>query len=238
MALSTGARLLAALPDLSVSLLFLTPAFSRGFMFEFAPWVEWIIPAWLRLNTETLLVIASMEVILIWPQMTLVGIATRVLKRPNPFVIAVVLLLVGWLMGAFSPETWHVSPTHFLAVTLPILLSIWQRVQMLWTLPGKPKLDLFRARAIMAGRFNIAIAVAAPPFLYELVRGVLETAAGINRGPMILSVTHPAPYLMVAIYFMLTSFDQWRVGGAAFARRPRAFLRLDLVDVTGADDSS
>ena len=69
--------------------------------------------------------------------------------------------------------------------------------------------------------------------MYELARGVLETAAGINRGPMILSVTHPAPYLMVAIYFMLTYFDQWRVGGAAFARRPRAFLRLDMVDVTG-----
>jgi len=235
-ALPISARLIAALPDLLLGLMFAYPAINLASGYQFEQWLAARIPGWTGIDTQMLLLIAALEVVLLWPQLTVVDLATRVLKRPNPFVVVVVALIGGaWLLGFFEERLPEFDQSHFTAVSLPILWALWQRVQMLWTLPGKPRLERQRVRAIMVGRFNIAFAVAAPVAVYELGLSVLSIATGSDWGSSTLTQFHPVPYIVVSLYFLLASFDQWRVGGAAFAQRPRPFLWWDFIDVTRTD---
>lgn len=236
-ALPTPSRLIAALPDFLIALLFAYPAINLLSRYQLQRWVAELIPGWTGIDAQMLLLIVALEVVLLWPQLTLVDLATRVLKRPNPFLVAVVAFIAGaWLLELFDRHFPGFDQANLTAVLLPILWAMWQRVQMLWTLPGKPALERQRVRAIMGGRFNIALAVSVPIVLYELGRGVLSIAIGIDWGSSILTQFHPAPVMMMAAYFLLASYDQWRVGGAAFARRPRPFLWWDFIDVARMDD--
>jgi hypothetical protein len=236
-ALPAVSRVVAALPDLATSLLFLATAFAMGFLPAVAAVVQPLIPEWAFVDTETLLLVAGLEAFLMWPQLILMDLATRVLKRRNPILIAFVVVVAAVWLVFFAPRLWQTGTAHFFAITVPVILAIAQRVRMLWTLPGAPVLDRIRVRAVMAGRLNIALAVAAPLFLHDLVGGLLGTAAGIDWGVQLLSSFSPAPCVAAALYFALAAFDQWRVGGAAFARRPSVIFWLDLFDVKRTDGS-
>jgi len=231
-------RLMTALPDGLLGLMFAYPAINLASQAQLDQWVAAIIPLWVGIDAQMLLLIACLEAILLWPQLTLVDIATRVLKRPSPVIVVLVALLgAAWALTFFDRHLPQFNPAYFLTVSAPILLAVWQRVQMLWSLPGKPLLDRRRARAIMGGRFTIALAVSVPFAIFELGRSVLAIATGTDWGGSALSGWHPAPYIVAALYFLLASFDHWRVGGVAFANRPLPFLGWDFIEVNRIDDS-
>lgn len=224
-------RLLSALPDLLIGLMFAVLVFDQ---FVYPGVNDWLVrrwPWWLD-AMEAMGVVVLIEGALLWPQMTLVDIATRVQKRPPwwlipPLVVGTVLMFGG---GPLLRELLNPSSALF----LPIAFSLWQRGQMLWQLPTQRPIDKMRARAIMGGRFNIALFVIAVPLVYELACSIYEAFQGRFDGSTLLQ-DRGVVYLLGMLMFLIAAFDHWRVGGTAFARRPRPIFWWDYIDVRRLD---
>ena len=228
--LGAGQRLLHALPDLSIALVFLFAAVDRLLDLRLTLWALDRVSWWPTLDDRILWTTVVIEALFLWPQIGLVDIATRVRKRPPWWAIPpIVLVVMLFAPGASSLLPVLLDPVG--AVFLPVAFSLWQRAQMLWTLPGRPVLERERARAIMGGRLNIAIAVGAPLFLVELGFAMYQVANSAAGGMSLLQQGGMTVWFAAAAYFLLAAFDHWRVGGAAFARNPRPFLWWDYVGV-------
>lgn len=227
--LSPGVRVLHALPDLAIGLVFLYAACDRLLDTRLTSAAMEIAPWWPVVDDRVLWLTIALEGLFLLPQISLVDIATRIRKRPPwwaiPPILVVVLLFVP---GGSSLLPLLLDPSG--AMFIPVAFSIWQRGQMLWTLPGRPRLERERARAIMGGRLNIAIAVGAPLLVFELGRAIYNTATGGMGGTSLLE-DGITVWFVASVYFLVAAFDHWRVGGTAFARKPRPILWFDYVGV-------
>ena len=222
-------RGLHALPDLAIGLVFLFVACDRSTDLMLSQWTQSLSGWWPGFDDRILWVTVVVEAIFLWPQISLVDIATRVRKRPPWWAIPpIVLGVMLFAPGASSMLPLLLDPAGMFF--LPAAFSLWQRAQMLWTLPGQPVLVRERARAIMGGRMNIALAVAGPVFLVELGLSMYRVATSSTAGTSLLQ-DGITVYFVAAVYFLLAAFDHWRVGGASFARKPRPILWWDYVGV-------
>lgn len=148
-------------------------------------------------------------------QGTLVDIATRLQKRPPVWVIA--LILIGVML--FSQGSFDVIKLAWQGgslVFVPLLISLAERGTLLWRMPTRPTIEKIAARALISNRIITGLGLAA-----------LVTAA------MLLDVggSIPPPLLAGAIYFAIAAFDDWRVRGRKFAKRPRVLFRYDAIGI-------
>lgn len=141
----------------------------------------------------------------------LVDVATR-LRRAPPWWLGLLgcgALLVlypevpGLLIGALHEGLW---------VALPFAWSMIERLRELWTLPGSPRIEKLRRRALIFGRLFSGLVVAGTFVLAWLLESIVSDAGGRVQGL--------APWF-VAAYFALAACDAWRVHRPAFAIRPR-----------------
>jgi hypothetical protein len=148
-------------------------------------------------------------------QGTLVDIATRLQKRPPVWVIA--LILIGVLL--FSQGSFDVLKIAWQSgslVFVPLLISLAERGTLLWRMPTRPTIEKIAARALIANRIITGLGLAA------LVTVAMLTDVGGSVSP---------PLLAGAIYFAIAAFDDWRVRGRKFAKRPRVLFRYDAIGI-------
>jgi hypothetical protein len=174
-------------------------------------------------------IVLLFEAFMLWPQMILVDIATRIEKRPHWAKIALLLLVLMLIFGGGPANLLALlSPSHVAFV--PFLLSTWQRSHMLWTIPSRSNLEKMRVRAAIGGRMNIAVVVTAATLAYDVVRGQFETWRGGYHFSLMNDLN--ALWLVAGTGFLLVAaFDRWRLGGAGFASNPRPIFRFDYLDV-------
>ncbi len=147
-------------------------------------------------------------------QGTLVDIATRLQKRPPVWVIALILIgVVLFSQGSFDviKIAWQGGSLVF----VPLLISLAERGTLLWRMPGRPTIEKIATRALIANRILTGLVLAA------LVTAAMLADVG---GPMV-------PMLAGALYFAIAAFDDWRVRGRKFARRPRVLFRYDVIGI-------
>lgn len=227
-ALPATTRLLDALPDLLLGLLF-------GLLL-LDPWLDGAIGrSWqsrgyqpLGLDHPAIIAILVLEVGFLLPQVTLTDVATRLSKRPPwwlvpPLAVGLLLLAPGGLELA---RTLLANQSLLLA---PALWSVFHRARQLWEMPGKPSLQRMRVRALGSGRANIGGVAIVALLAFSIARtaGWAPFQGGFGPDQMMCGAA--------TLYFLACAFDAWRVGGEAFARNPRPFLRFDIIGVRDVD---
>jgi hypothetical protein len=174
---------------------------------------------------ESLYFVALVEVFFCMAQATLTDVATRLRKRPPLWAI----VLVGGGLALLYPEVVTVTRAAFAqgwVVFLPFAWSLVERLRELWTMPGAPRLEKLRRRALVSGRMSLVIAVSGAALAAAAVTYWLDAAAG---GFAMLGRT--AGWWLAAA-FAAAAFDVVRVHRSAFERRPRAlFGRFDPLGV-------
>lgn len=217
-------RLLAAVPDLLLALLF-------GLLL-IDPFINlrvsdtWAGFGWrpLDLNHPAITAIIMIEVLFLIPQLTLTDIATRIRKRPPwwlvpPIAIGALLLAPGGMDAA------RVLWENQSVLLIPGLWSVFHRARQLWELPGQPAMARMRVRALTGGRANVGglmvLLALATSLLDTLATPVLPDWFGRDMATRVLATT----------YFSACAYDAWRVGGESFARNPRPLLWFDWLGV-------
>lgn len=221
-------RVLAALPDLLLALLFalITIDPSIGYRFFDA----WSRMGWrpLDANHPAIIAILAIEVLFLIPQLTLTDIATRIGKRPPwwllpPITIGALVLAPGGLEAA------RVLLDNQSVLLLPALWSVFHRGRLLWDMPGKPAIERMRVRALSAGRANAGAVVV----IVLLGLSFAHSMTGFN--PPWLPGQDTLAMALAAAYFLACGSDAWRVGGPGFSRRQRPFLWFDWLGVRDVD---
>lgn len=237
-ALPALVRLRDALPDLFLAALF---AWQGLIYLTWEPWTyqyqgSGVIDA-LRgrdpLDASLLIGIAAIEAAFLWFQFAFTLHAVEARQRMSwreivPIVVCAVLVLPG---GALL---WPVLLGANSLAALPLAWSFWQRIQLLRQLPGKPRLERQRAAARAGGRCNILLAILVPLALWELGTLMLAAAQGGGGGPLQVQLHPWLPCLAAAVFYLLAAWDQARIGGLEFARRPAPFLGWDYIGVRSA----
>jgi hypothetical protein len=175
-------------------------------------------------TADDLLAGAAIEAGLLMSQAMLVDIATRISFRPPWWLVALiaVLFLIGtpgaaMLVNAASSAGW--------VVLLPLLLSVAQRLSVLWRMPAQPPLPKIAARALIGNRcltgfvvvvLVVALSIASTSF-YEQYHNL--------RSPLSLV------FALAATHFAIAAFDGWRAQSRRFAEQPSVLFRFDLLGI-------
>lgn len=226
--LPSTTRALDALPDLLLALLFGLLSLDAWLDGAFA--ATWQSRGYqpLGLDHPAIIAILVVEAGFLLPQVTLTDVATRLSKRPPwwlvpPLAVGVLLLAPGGLEFA---RTLLANQSLLL---VPALWSVFHRARQLWELPGKPALQRMRVRALSCGRANIGGVAIVALLTFSIARTSGWEPLQGRLGP------DQVTCIVAALYFLAGAFDAWRVGGAAFARNPRPFLRFDFIGVRDVD---
>ena len=176
-------------------------------------WPERVGP-WVR---DGLTFIAFTEVTFAMFQATLTDISTRLRRRPPWWALAGIAL--GLLL--LYPEAIKMASAAFREgwpVFLPFAWSLLERLRELWTLPGAPRLEKLRRRALVSGRLAIPLLTAGAALAAAGMTSLLDLQPG---GFDFLGAT--AGWWLAAA-FALAAFDVVRVHLPGFADRPRALV--------------
>lgn len=147
-------------------------------------------------------------------QATLVDIATRLRKRPPVWLAALILAgVVLFSEGSFGVV--KIAWSGGSLVFVPFLISLAERGTILWRMPSRTTIEKIAARALIANRIVTGLGIAA------LVTVLTLTDTG---GPMV-------PFMAGALYFAVAAYDDWRVRGRSFAKRPRVLFGYDAIGI-------
>lgn len=175
-----------------------------------------LLPDALAGSTQHLLhwVVASEAVTLMF-LCTLVDVASR-LRRPPPWWLGVAGCIGLLVLYPQVPMLVFAALQEGLWLALPFAWSLAERLRELWTLPGSPRIEKLRRRALTFGRLFSGLVVAGTFVLASLLEYVTIAPDGVSGG----LVEGLAPWFLAA-FFALAAYDGWRVHRPAFAARPR-----------------
>lgn len=230
-ALSPILRLRDAMPDIAMAGLF---AWQLLIYMAWEPWSLAIPGGGLLdgmrqrdpLAGSLLAAIAASEAAFVWLQLTFTdhGLSAKqrmTLREVMP--IAIGALLFG---GALL---WPLLISAGSAALIPLAWSFWQRIQAMRDLARKSRLDRLRAAASASGRWNILCVILVPLALFEIAMAMFEVMHGTSNG-MPYSYLHPwLPCAAALVFYLLAAWDQARIGGLTFARRPAPLLGWDYI---------
>ena len=156
-------------------------------------WVPWIDPSALQI-----MIMADVAMVMI--SATLVDVASR-LRRAPP-----------WWLGAMMLIAWQEG----LWIFLPFFWSLLERIFELWTLPTASSLEKLRRRTLTFDRLYTGLVV-----------GGIGVAALVgndllNDGNVAISSYHWAAPSLALLFYVVATFNAWRVHQPAFALRPRS----------------
>lgn len=187
-----------------------------------------VVPPWLGVPAEdTVTWLVAVEAVMLMLMFSLVDVATR-LRRPPPWwlgiAIAVGLLAVQPNMIGMLVAGWQLG----LWVFLPLLWSLLERFRELWTLPNVGLVEKYRRRALSNGRVATAVIVGGLFITLLLGNAVLLDD---EFDPEL--VIHAYGLLLLALFYLISAYDAWRVHRPAFAQKPRSlwpFLDIGETD--------
>jgi hypothetical protein len=154
-------------------------------------------------------------------QATIVDIATRLSKRPPLWAV----LVIGGGILLFYPEALGVVVDAWkqgAAVLIPLVVSLIDRLAILWRMPGRSTVERMAARALIGNRILAAIGVGIV-FVLIMVANMLEWMGEEASGSLFSA--------SIALYFALGAYDEWRVRRPRFAENPRVLLGYDILGV-------
>ena len=155
-------------------------------------------------------------------QGTLIDIATRLKKRPPILVVPIILGAVV-LFSGHSLDVLKAAWGRGMLVFIPLLISLAERGTVLWTMPGRSRIEKIGARAVVANRITTALGLFAL-LTAAMVAGVAFPQYNLFEGGWIF-------FAAGAIYFTVSAFDDWRVRGKRFAERPTVLFRFDPIHI-------
>ncbi len=224
----TARRLLDALPDFVLALLFAALWLDLHGAIGLAAFWQSHGYQPLGLDHPAVIAILVLEVGFLIPQVVLTDLATRLRKRP-PWWLIPPLAIAALLFAPGGFDLLRTLLANQALLLVPALWSVFHRARLLWEMPGKPRLERMRVRALSAGRANVGALAVLGWLGFSLARSAGWAPLQGGGGP------DEAICIVAALYFLACAFDAWRVGGPAFARRPRPLLRVDFIGVRDVD---
>lgn len=174
-----------------------------------------VTPAWFA--TEPLLLVqwvVMTEAATLMFLCTVVDIASR-LRRAPPWWIGLLICAAVLLLYPQVPQLLLAALDEGLWIALPFAWSILERLREIWTLPGQPRIEKLRRRALTFGRLYSGLVVG----VSSAVGGIAATLLVTGLDGMGELVANVAPWCLV-VFFGLSVVDTVRVQRPAFAARP------------------
>ena len=184
------------------------------------------LPEPLRGLQDSMVQVVMLEAVFLLFAGTLVDLATRIPRRP-PLILVVALAgcvpLFSDTVRAMLVQAWGEG----LIVFIPLVVSLFDRVAVLWYMPGSSPLERMRARALTSDRMVMGIVTLALFAAAMIVSITLPDAGDVMGGSAALAV--------IAIYFAVAAVNEIRVRRSSFRSNPRVLLHFDLLEVRRLD---
>ena len=185
------------------------------------------LPGPLRGLEESLMHVVMLEAGYLLFAGTLVDLATRLQKRP-PLIVVIALAACIPLFSESARESLVRAWGEGLVVFIPLVVSLFDRMAVLWYMPGSSPLERMRARALTSDRVVMGM-VALALFAASLIGLMMIPAAGslLETGAPIGAV--------IVLYFAVAAFNEIRVRSRSFESDPKVLLPMDLLEVRKLD---
>jgi hypothetical protein len=172
-------------------------------------------PAWFATEPQLLVQwVVMTEAVTLMFLCTVIDIASR-LRRAPPWWAGVLICAGVLLVYPQVPQLLLAALDEGLWIALPFVWSILERLREIWTLPGQPRIEKLRRRALTFGRLYSGLMVGVSSAVGVIAATLLITGLdGMNA--LVASV---APWCLVA-FFGLSLIDTVRVHRPAFVARP------------------
>jgi len=148
---------------------------------------------------------------------SLVDIASNLERKPSVYLAVFIIAGLALLNWQLFPAV-HAAWLGGFGILLPFLWSLLERVRELWTLPDADRIDKVRSRILTFDRLYVGV-----------LMGWCALAAGLinawqNDGSMAQGFAGRALPWFVLVFFLIATFNIWRVRQARFVAAPKSLL--------------